>query len=93
MLYTYRPKHDTRIPRLGIAGAGVYEVDEADAAELNARITGADGPALVPFVDAAAAAADFISAISAPTPHNPETPDNPADVTPLKRGRKARSEA
>lgn len=51
MLYTYRPKHDTRIPRLGIAGPGVYEVEEADAAELNARITGADGPALVPFAD------------------------------------------
>lgn len=50
MLYTYRPKDDTRIPRLGIAGRGVYEVDEADAAELNARITGAAGPALVPFV-------------------------------------------
>lgn len=48
---------------------------------------------LVPESEAAAAVADFMDAISAPTPHNPETPASPADVTPPKRGRKARGEA
>lgn len=68
----------------------VYDVPDEWAAYIISAYPGVDGaPCLVP-VDAAA---DFMDAISAPTPHNPETPASPADVTPPKRGRKARGEA
>jgi hypothetical protein len=46
-LYNFAPLHKTRVPRLGIAGPGEYDISEADAAELNGRIEGKNGaPAL-----------------------------------------------
>lgn len=49
MLYTYAPKSMTCVPRLGIEGPGVYDIDKAEADALNERIDGKDGnPALVP---------------------------------------------
>ena len=54
MLYTYAPKNATCVPRLGIEGPGVDEIDKAEADALNERIEGKDGkPALVPVEDLA----------------------------------------
>ncbi len=77
MLYRYAPATDTCIPRLGIEGPGVYDIDKAEADALNERIEGKDGnPALVPVeaqADAPKAApkADGKPAKGKPAPSTP----------------------
>lgn len=77
MLYTYAPKSMTCVPRLGIEGPGVYDIDKAEADALNERIEGKDGnPALVPVeaqADAPKAApkADGKPAKGKPAPSTP----------------------
>lgn len=87
MRAVYRPSHPGAV--CFVDGVAIHAGDVVDVpGSVIARIGD-----LIPEDAGAVAAADFISAISAPTPHNPETPASPADVTPPKRGRKARGEA
>lgn len=77
MLYTYAPKNATCVPRLGIEGPGVYDIDKAEADALNERIEGKEGnPAMVPVeaqADAPKAApkADGKPAKGKPAPSTP----------------------
>lgn len=92
--HRFNPDHPGAVAYAFPGGPLLRAGDVADLTDEQVnRLRSICGDCLIPVNPGAGAAADFIAAISAPTPHNPETPVNPADVTPIKRGRKARSEA
>lgn len=83
MRYVYQPKNPLRtVPRLMLDEPGVVrELADADAADIIARIPGADGPSLVPVDD-----------VQAPVDDAPVTPQPDAEPK-RKPGRPRKVEA